>query len=180
MGVGNLKDLVVPAYLPDEVSIIAEVVKPLDSRQEFELWIEQFYTIFKVLTTGHLLTCLSLSTGAGFWGASTFLYNMSALKADQLGGIGTIYCHSSATSANVGRWISPQGLDITTNFTDPFSIQFSSGPGYFSYNTFELLTPLSWPFTTTYDGVYTCLVPDDLGIMQTLHIGIFSNQYTST
>ena len=117
--------------------------------------------------------------GAGFWGTSTFIFNLTAFIANSNGDIGTIYCHSSATSANVGRWISPLGLDITNNFTDPFSIQSSSGPGYFSYSTFDLLDPIAQPFTTTYDGVYTCLVPDDQGIMQTLHIGLFSNQYTS-
>ena len=117
--------------------------------------------------------------GAGLWWSSSLLYNLSAFQASTDGDIRVIYCHSSSTNSNVGRWISPQGQDITTNFLDPFSIQFSSGPGYYSYNTFQLLDRSVQPFTSAYDGVYSCIVPDDQGVMQTLHIGIYSYQYSS-
>ena len=119
-----------------------------------------------------------IHAGAGFWGTSNILRNMSALQADATGDIGTIYCHSSSSDSNVGRWISPQGVDITNNFLDPFSIQFRSGSDILSYNTFQLLDSTQQPFTSAYDGVYSCVVPDDQGIMQTLHIGIYSNQYS--
>ena len=126
-----------------------------------------------------MLVYICVYTGAGFWGTSQFLYNTSALRASADGDIGTIYCHSSSYNSNVGQWISPQGLDITRNHVDPFSIQFNNGPGYHSYNTFKLLNPSLQPFTSTYNGVYSCVVPDDQGTMLTLHIGIYSNQYSS-
>ena len=69
-------------------------------------------------------------------------------------------------------------MDITMNFINPFSIQFDIGPGYPSYNTFQLQNPSLQPFTYTYDGIYSCIVPDDQGIMQTLHIGIYSHEYS--
>ena len=116
--------------------------------------------------------------GAGLWDASDFFYNTSSFQALASGDIGTIYCRSSSFSSNVGQWISPQGLDITRNFTDPFSIQFINGPGYPSYNTFQLQNPSLQPFTSTYNGVYSCIVPDDQGVMQTLHIGIYSHAYS--
>ena len=116
--------------------------------------------------------------GAGLWGTSTFLYNMSSFRANTNGDIGTIYCHSSSFNSDVGQWISPQGQDITRNFFDPFSIQFNNGPNYPSYNTFQLQSPSLQPFTSAYNGVYSCIVPDDQGIMQTLHIGIYSNHYS--
>ena len=119
-------------------------------------------------------------SGSGLWGTSNILYNTSALQASTSGDIGTIYCHSSSNNSHVGQWISPQGLDITRNFLDPFSIQFNNGPNYTtSYTTFQLQDLSLQPFTSTYNGVYSCVVPDDQGNMQTLHIGIYSNQYSS-
>ena len=114
-----------------------------------------------------------------WWVNLTPIHNVSALRASESGDIGTIYCHSSTNDSNVGRWISPQGQDITRNFTDPFSIQFNNGPGYPSFSTLQLHNPLLQPFTSTYEGIYSCVVPDDQGVMQTLHIGIYSNQYSS-
>ena len=128
-----------------------------------------FYNLLQVILHTH--------TGAGLWGTSDFLFNTSSFRASANGDIGIIYCHSSAFSSNVGQWISPQGLDITRNFTDPFSIQFNNGPGYPSYNTLRLQNPSLQPFIATYNGVYSCIVPDDQGIMQTLHIGIYSHAY---
>ena len=112
------------------------------------------------------------------WGTRNYLRNTSALRASADGDIGTIHCHSSTTNSNVGRWISPQGQDITRNSTDPFSVRFYNGPGYLSYNVFKLQNPFTQPFNSTYEGVYSCVIPDDLGIMQILHIGIYSNEYT--
>ena len=117
-------------------------------------------------------------TGAGLWGTSTSLYNTSSFRASASGDIRTIHCHSSSFNSNMGQWISPQGMDITMNFINPFSIQFDIGPGYPSYNTFQLQNPSLQPFTYTYDGVYSCIVPDDQGNMQTLHIGIYSHEYS--
>ena len=113
------------------------------------------------------------------WGSRDLLYNTSALQASADGDFGIIHCHSTSTDSNIGRWISPLGLDITTNLTDPFSVQFYSGLGYLSYNTFKLLSPFTHPFNATYEGIYSCVVPDDQDIMQTLHIGIYSDQYSS-
>ena len=132
-----------------------------------------------ILASGMLYIILCVYTGAGFWGTSQGLFNTSALRASADGDIGTINCHSSSYNSSVGQWISPQGLDITGNHMDPFSIQFNNGPGYPSFNTFQLQDSSLQPFTSTYNGVYSCVVPDDQGTMLTLHIGIYSNQYSS-
>ena len=147
------------------------------SYRHLHIWHALNWVLLFCSCTWHC-TCAHIK-GAGFWGTSNLLYNMSAFQASANGDIGTIYCHSSSNNLNVGQWISPEGVDITSNHLDPFSIQFRSGSGYHSYNTFQLLDRLAQPFTTSYDGVYSCIVPDDQGIMQTLHIGIYSNEYSS-
>lgn len=100
------------------------------------------------------------------------------MQADELGSISAINCHSSSFKSNVGRWISSQGDDITVNFLDPFTIQFKNGPGYPSFNTFKLQNPISQPFTSTYNGVFSCIIPDSEGVVHTLHVGIYSDEYS--
>ena len=133
---------------------------------------------FNLMSFKLMHICKHVHAGAGLWGTSTFLYNTSSFRASASGDIRTIYCHSSSFSSNVGQWISPQGMDITRNLTDHFSIQFNNGPGYPSYNTIQLQDPSLQPFIASYNGVYSCTVPDDQGIMQTLHIGIYSHEYS--
>ena len=76
--------------------------------------------------------------------------------------------------SNVGRWLSPEREDITLHPTDDFIIVFNEGQ-FPSYNIFALLPSSS--FSSADEGVYTCLVPDENGVEQTLHIGIYSGGY---
>ena len=116
-------------------------------------------------------------TGAGLWGRFEPLFNNSALVADSGGQIDIINCHSSSFSRDVGQWISPAGRDITENHEDKFFIVFNNGPYYPSYNTFQLQDPQTTPFSPADQGVYSCIVPDNNGVMQVLHIGIYPSGY---
>ena len=95
--------------------------------------------------------------------------------ADSLGQIGTLYCHSTSNVVNAGRWFSPDGSDITTNFIDSFAIEFFSGDGYFSYSTIEVIGGNQ--FTTSDQGAYSCTAPDNNGVDQTAVIWIYPNNY---
>ena len=95
--------------------------------------------------------------------------------ADSLGQIGTLYCHSTSNVVNAGRWFSPDGSDITTNFIDSFAIEFFSGDGYFSYSTIEVIGGNQ--FTTSDQGAYSCTAPDNNVVDQTAVIWIYPNNY---
>ena len=49
------------------------------------------------------------------------------------------------------------------------------GGNYPSYVGLQLRA--GWSLSTSNEGVYTCLIPDENGIQQTLHIGIYHYGY---
>ena len=119
-----------------------------------------------------------LLLGVGFWGSAVPIENNSALVADSFGQIRTVYCHSSSNVDNAGRWFSPDGSDITTNFADSFAIEFFSGDGYPSYSTIKVIG--GHQFTASDQGAYSCTAPDNNGVDQTAVIWIYPNGYQGT
>ena len=120
-----------------------------------------------------------LHTGVGFWGPVEPIRNNRAYLADVTGDIGTIRCHSSSRDSNVGRWIAPSGEDITNNHLDSFVIQFTNGPYSPSFSSLELLNPSSDPFIADNEGVYSCVVPDENGDLQTVNIALYTSTHSS-
>ena len=116
-----------------------------------------------------------LFAGAGLWGTSRPISNNSALIADSAGQIGTIYCHSASEQPHIGRWISSAGNDITFTSTDAFDVGLQSGSFIYSYTTLTLSNGFS--LSGADQGVYSCQIPDQNGIQNTLHIGIYSHGY---
>ena len=75
--------------------------------------------------------------------------------------------------STVGEWVSPDRRNLNAVQNDPFDIIFGGNniPG-------QLLveTPLSnSPLTTTHEGVYTCVMPNEDGVIESLHIGLYLN-----
>ena len=58
--------------------------------------------------------------------------NNTGLEADSDHQLGDITCHSSSRQPHIGRWITPNGDDITLTGNDIFSVEFRSGhfPSY--------------------------------------------------
>ena len=102
--------------------------------------------------------------------------NNTAFFADSAGQIGTIFCHSTSQQPNIGRWISQAGNDITFTSSDAFRVDFQSG-GVRSYTTLQLHQGSA--LTESADqGIYSCLIPDENGTEQTLHIGLYPYNYS--
>ena len=116
-----------------------------------------------------------ISVGAGLWGTTQPISNNSALIADSAGQIGTIYCHSASKQTHIGRWISPAGNDITFTSTDAFDVGLRSGSFIYSYTTLEIKNGFS--LLRADQGVYSCQIPDEKGIQNILHVGIYPHGY---
>lgn len=111
-------------------------------------------------------------TGAGFFisGIGT-AYNNSILEVSSEGRIPQLYCLSGFNMSIEGDWISPEGRDLVAVLNDPFDVIIGSSndPG-------QLLieTPLSNPHISPADeGVYTCVIPNEDGESEYLHIGLY-------
>ena len=109
------------------------------------------------------------------WGTSQPISNNSALIADSAGQIGTIYCHSASERPHIGHWTSPAGNDITFNSTDAFDVGLQNGSFIYSYTTLAIKNGFS--LSGANQGVYSCQIPDENRIQNTLHIGIYPHEY---
>ena len=114
-----------------------------------------------------------LHVGVGMFGVYEPISNNSALIANENNDIGTITCHSSTREEDVGRWISLEGNNITSNLSSLLVEQFH-GP-FPSYVSLQLNNGTSLGVDD--QGVYTCLIPDENGEERALHVGIYRNDY---
>ena len=104
------------------------------------------------------------------------LQNNTFITTDSSGMIGVLQCISGSLQPNVGRWISPSGQDITTSIIDPFEVQVGdqSSPG-----SLNIRQASGHSITTSFQGVYTCIIPNERGMEEYLHIGIYSHTFNS-
>ena len=96
---------------------------------------------------------------------------MIAYATNQLG---TIYCSSGSQTSGIGQWFAPNGAEITQNSGNSFNV-VRGGGNFPSYVGLQLKTGQS--FSTSDEGVYTCIIPDETGILQTLHVGLYRYGY---
>ena len=94
--------------------------------------------------------------------------------ADSSGRIDDLQCISASTTPNVGRWIAPNGQNITFTTGDAFDVTVGgqNNPGYLRIAIVpgESLGRLD-------EGVYACVIPDETGVEQTIHVGIYLNDF---
>ena len=95
---------------------------------------------------------------------------------DNFGQIQNLQCISGSRTPDVGRWIAPNGQDITYSNGDPFEIIIgrANDPGYL-----EIRQDARRSLRFTDQGIYTCLIPDESGANMSLHVGIYLPAYTS-
>ena len=81
-----------------------------------------------------------------------------------------LQCLSASTTPDIGHILAPNGTDITSDpaitrggLTDPGFVlaQIESGSGFDQ-------------------GVYRCVIPDENGVQQILHAGIYQGRFNST
>ena len=96
------------------------------------------------------------------------IVNDSLLEANSGGRISQLHCLSGSNMSLVGEWISPEGRDLAAVANDPFDVIFGD-PGQLLIET-PLLNP---PITAAHEGVYTCIIPDENGQDEYIHIGIY-------
>ena len=75
---------------------------------------------------------------------------------------------------DVGNLIAPNGQDITTSGIDPFDVMVGgdSNPGYLS-----ILQASGHFLTATFQGMYTCILPDENEVENQLNVGIYPHGF---
>ena len=112
-----------------------------------------------------------LFTGAGLAIAgSGSIEKNSILLASNTGRFGKLFCLSGSLQPQVGAWRAPDGLDITNSTTDYFDVNHGGDdyPGSIS-----LEVEIGHSLQSNDQGIYTCIIPDENGEQQYLHVGIY-------
>ena len=117
-------------------------------------------------------------SGVGFVGGFWPLPDNSAFITDSDGefGVGRLTCHSASTAPDIGNWFDPRGFPILpiSDGTSLFLVNSLSGTLH-SYTSLAIQSGHS--FGAADQGVYSCVIPDELGNLNALNVGIYPNSY---
>ena len=102
--------------------------------------------------------------------------NNSIIQSGNIGNFGTLLCLSGSRTANVGRWITPQGRDTTYNMTDIFDVSVG---GMDNPGNINISLEAGQSLGSSHQGVYACIIPDERGVEHTLHVGIYPPTFSS-
>ena len=83
------------------------------------------------------------------------------------------HCRSNSTMRNVGELIGPGGIAINSSESDVFEISTDRNGG--ELEVANLVS--SDDVTSTEQGVYTCRIPLQSGVMKEINIGIYPNVF---
>ena len=95
--------------------------------------------------------------------ANQYYYNQNTLASEY--NIPKFECFSGSHTSNTGQFIGVNGNDITSTYEDPFTIEHGSNG--------TLKVQRSGRFLSSYDGVYSCRMPDEHGHMVDVNFGIY-------
>ena len=113
--------------------------------------------------------------GVGLFANDNPASNISTVLADGNNQIGTIYCSSGSQANGIGQWFAPNGDEITQSIGSSLTV-VQGGGNFPSYIGLQLKTGRS--FSRLEEGVYTCVIPDENGVQQISHVGLYSQGYS--
>ena len=116
------------------------------------------------------LTCICVGVSLYLEGFG-LVQNNSIVQLSRSGTIGQLQCISASMSAGVGQFIAPNGTDIT-NDSSIVTIGNDTDPGYISLELQDIVA--------ANQGVFKCVIPDEDGLEQHLHIGISYGPFNGT
>ena len=115
--------------------------------------------------------------GIGIYANSKSAPNNSVVLGDSNNQIGTIYCSSGSSEANIGLWTGPDSSEITERSGGAFSVIRGGGGGSIVHPYIGLQLRPGYNLTELSEGIYTCTIPDERGVSQSLNIGIYSHNF---
>ena len=76
----------------------------------------------------------------------------------------------------IGEWIFPDGTRVNSETLDPEQVVFAHN----QLGRVTLQARAGRQFSSALEGVYSCLIPDEIGAVRTLHAGVYSaNTYNN-
>ena len=124
-----------------------------------------------------LFSKIFISTGVGLHLTGIGpLPNNSIVIADSTRTIADLQCISASETPNIGRFVLPSGQDINETLRMPFDITVGgqNDPGHIIVSVAPGQT-----VRISDGGIYTCIILDEAGAEQIIHVGIYDNTFNS-
>ena len=119
------------------------------------------------------LTEDSFNTGVVIYHSSNGLLSNNSVVISSNGFLrGSFFCLSGRAEAGIGRWIAPNGDDFTHSESHAFQATVG-GENNSGVIEISLSSPNSRFPVGQWDGVYSCVIPDETGVEQIIHLGIY-------
>ena len=101
------------------------------------------------------------------------MMNNSLIKADSNQHL-EFSCMSGSKQGGIGHLIGRDGQDITYKYGDPFyvSVGGTENPGLIQVSSYNTLY-------ASYQGVYTCRIPDEAGNLVDINVGLYCYEFNS-
>ena len=114
------------------------------------------------------------NAGVGIFAGEHPVPNNSAVLADMDGHVDPVYCSSGSHIPGIGRWLAPDGTEVTGASSSSFSI-FHGGGNHPSYIALQLKT--NELLKQGDEGIYRCVILDENNKTQILYTGIYLHDY---
>ena len=88
--------------------------------------------------------------------------------------VDTLWCQSANNGSNIGLWYYPNGTQVPL-FTGNLSINNSAPSPVFSKRFTGQIALARNQKLADYKGLYTCIIPNENGVNQTLVVGVYDN-----
>ena len=85
-----------------------------------------------------------------------------------------LWCQSANNSSDIGLWYYPNGTQVPL-FTGSLSINNGPPSPLFSKRFTGQIALARIAGLSGYEGLYTCIIPDENGVNQTLVVGAYGN-----
>ena len=123
--------------------------------------------------TEHICAHNTAGVGIHYLGVG-LLENNTLVTADTDQILSDFHCSSGSTMPNTGSWIAPNGNDLSNSTVDPFNVIQG---GEHDPGSLIIQQAPGHIITKSFQGVYTCILPDDNGVLNYIHIGIYRNGF---
>ena len=104
------------------------------------------------------------------------LNNNTFVTTDESGMMDDIHCTSGSETENTGRWIAPNGEDLTNSTINPFDIIVG---GAHDPGSIVVRQASGHIVTRSFQGIHTCIIPDEDGVETYIYVGIFQHGFDS-
>ena len=84
-----------------------------------------------------------------------------------------LWCQSVNNGSNIGLWYYPDGTQVPL-FTGAFDDNSAPSPIFSKRFTGQIALARKAGLSG-YEGLYTCIIPDENGVNQTLVVGVYTN-----